>query len=91
MLLGALRAAFVERRGSDHFAGFVDAKGIAERSPRYCAQIMHFVERRCGSLLLSAGLVPTCNSRNTKTHELAFHAILSDGAKDIYFEHLVVR
>src|SRR5215208_4569397 len=50
MLLSALRA-FVGRRGSDHFAGFVDAEGIAERPPRERAQILHSVERLCRSRL----------------------------------------
>ena len=32
-----------------------------------------------------------CNSRNTKLPELAFHAVLSDGAQEMRFEHLAVK
>jgi hypothetical protein len=64
---------------------------VAERSP---------VRRRSPAILTDKSLTgeqiagdrgQACNSRNTKTLELPFHAILSDGAKEMYFEHLLVR
>jgi hypothetical protein len=44
----------------------------------------------CG-VIRRGGTAIACKSRNTKLPELAFHAILSDGAQEMRFEHLAVR
>jgi len=35
------------------------------------------------------GTVVACESRNTKTHELAFHAVLGDDVREVRFERVL--
>jgi hypothetical protein len=32
-----------------------------------------------------------CKSKNAKTHELTFHAVLGDGTRELRFERLLAR
>ena len=46
---------------------------------------------RVCSVIRRGGTAIACKSRNTKLSELAFHAILNDGARELRFERLLAR
>jgi hypothetical protein len=44
----------------------------------------------CG-VMDAAGTGIACKSKNTETHELAFHAVPGDGTRELRFERLLAR
>ena len=63
--------------------GSIEARGVLSET----LQVLY----DNGQVRCLNGFTSLCNSRNTKLSELAFHAVLSEGAQGMRFEHLAVR
>ena len=61
---------------------------VAERSPVRRRSPAFLTDKSLTGEQIAGDREQACKSKNTKTHELTFHAVLSDGARELRFERL---